>query len=38
MKKCSWDFTQALQKKGAVKGKFLLFSFVWTNLAKNAFP
>lgn len=29
MKKCSWDFTQALQKKGAVKGKkFLLFSFV----------
>lgn len=38
MKKCSWDFTQALQKKGAVKGKSFLFSFVWTNLAKNAFP
>lgn len=25
MKKCSWDFTQALQKKGAVKGKSFFF-------------
>lgn len=40
MKKCSWDFTQALQIKGAVKGKSLsfIFIYVWTNLAKNVFP
>lgn len=25
MKKCSWDFTQALQKKGAVKGKSFFY-------------
>lgn len=31
MKKCSWDFTQALQKKGAVKGKSLSFIFICLN-------